>query len=162
MSESRLRKSGIGVDEFKRRIDELKRREVYVGIQAKDTVRKGGKINNASLLFVHENSERPWLPQRKILKPGVESKKAVIAPLLMDAAKATLNGKPEDAERRLAMAGTTGANAVKRYVYDKTNLTPNAPSTIKRKRSDTPLIGITGEMVRSVTYVVKERVPVKR
>lgn len=156
MSRSTLKKSGIGVIGFKQRVEDLKKKEVYVGIQAAQTTRPKGRINNASLLFIHENSERTWLPQRKILVPGIETKKAVIAPLLMDAAKAVLAGKPESAEKYLDLAGTAGANAVKRYVDDKVNLAPNARSTVKRKGSDTPLVN-TGAMLRSVTYVVRKK-----
>ncbi len=151
-----VKKSGIGTAEFARRVRELKRQEVYVGIQAKDTARKKGKINNASLLFVHENSERPWLPQRKILVPGIEANKQIIAPMLMTAAKAVLANKPDEATRDLNLAGTAGANSVKRFVEDKVNLKPNAPSTIRRKKSDTPLVD-TGDLIRSVTYVVKRK-----
>lgn len=152
-----VRKSGIGLAEFQRRVAELKKQDVYVGIQAKDTLRKGGKINNASLLFVHEHSERAWLPKREILIPAIKKNKAIIAPILVSAAKKLVEGDPSAAQRELNRAGVAGANSVKRFVHEKTNLVPNAPSTIKRKKGkDTPLVN-TGSLIRSVTYVVKRK-----
>ncbi len=54
----------------------------------------------------------------------------------------------------LEAAGQEAANIVKDYVVDL-DTPANAPSTIKKKGSDNPLID-TGQMVNSITHQVRE------
>ena len=98
-----------------------------------------------------------WDPARPIIEPAIEAEgnKEPIAHELALAAKAVLDGKPEEAKRHLELAGLTGQNAVKAWFDDPRNgWAANAPATIKAKGSDHPLID-KGEMRNSITYVVK-------
>ena len=73
------------------------------------------------------------------------------------AAKAITDDNPAAAERALNRAGIIAVNAAKRK-FGTGELAPNAPSTIKKKGSDAPLID-KSLLRRSLTQVV--RVPGK-
>lgn len=151
-------------------IQRLRRSEVYVGIPADATLRKDDQINNASLMYIHTHgSPLNNIPARPVVEPGIMAAKDLIVPELGRAARALIssvdwgtgkgNAAPDAdaAEKHLNRAGMIAANAVKRY-FTEGDLEPNAPSTIREKGSDRPLID-TGELRRSVTYIVKEDKP---
>lgn len=149
-------KSGPGLIELAKALDRIKHSDVLVGIPAEKTQRRKETINNASLLFVHTHgSPLRGIPPRPVLEPAIPANKALINPHMAKAAAAMQKGDPNTAERELRLAGTAAANAAKRWFTDpRNNWAPNAPSTIKAKKSDQPLID-TGQLRRAITFVVR-------
>ena len=150
-------KSGPGFAGLLLSLKELKKSEVYVGIPADKTMRKGDAINNASLLFVlSKGSEIANIPPRPVLEPSVEANQKLITPHLAKAAQGVMENDNSKASAELARAGTVASNGAKRWFTDPRNQwPPNAESTIKSKGSDKPMID-TGQMRRSITYVVMQ------
>lgn len=98
------------------------------------------------------------IPPRPIIEPAIEAKdnREAITRNFKMAAQASLDGKPGVAMTYLRLAGLEAQNRVRAWFTDpRNNWPPNAPSTIKRKGSDRPLID-TGQLRRSITYVVAE------
>lgn len=116
-------------------------------------------VNNAELLFIHEHgSPVKHIPARRVLGPAVEAdgNRQAIANELSASVKATLGGDKEQAEKKMLRAALAGQNSARRWFTDGRNgWAPNAPSTIKRKGSDRPLID-TGAMRASIVGVVRE------
>jgi hypothetical protein len=137
-------------------IDNLENAKVYVGIPEKTTSRKGEKITNAGLMYIHTNgSEVMHIPARPVIEPAIEApdNKERIAATLGAAMTAELNGEHATAVENIRKAGTQGANAAKRWFTDpRNNWAPNAPSTIAAKGSARPLID-KGELRRAITHV---------
>lgn len=151
-----VKKTGPGLAKLKESIERIKNSDVLVGIPAERTQRKNDPINNASLLFIHTHgSPLKNIPPRPVLQPSIALTRKLFTPHLEAAAKLTLDHKPEQAERELNLAGVIAVNGAKRYVLQGRNLAPNAPSTIKRKGSDRPLVDTNQMIGRALTYVVR-------
>lgn len=149
------------VGDFKKAIQEAKKMQVLVGITQEKDSRKG-EISNAELLFIHTNgSPLRGIPARPVIEPAIKDDKEVITKLLGEALKATLEGDISRTKTYLNAAGLEGENASKDwFTSPKNNWPPNAVSTMvaKRKKGSTdpkPLID-TGELRKSITYVIKE------
>lgn len=151
-----VKKSGPGFLPVQKAIKELRQAEVLVGIPADKTPRKGDVITNASLLYIHTHgSQLQNIPARPVVEPAIEGARSMINPELAKAAAAIVDNDPKAAERALNRAGTIASNAAKRR-FGSAELAPNAPSTIRRKKSSAPLID-TAALRRAVTYVVRLR-----
>lgn len=152
-----IAKSGPGVRAIEEALSKLKRADVFVGIPADKTMRQGDQMNNATLAFIQSHgSPLRNIPARPFLEPSIKKNKGLIAPELGQAAQAVFQKQPQQATTHLKRAGTLAANGAKRYFTEGNNWSPNAPSTIKRKKSDKPLID-TGQMRRAITFVVDEK-----
>ena len=142
--------------------------EVVVGITEETNTGREGGINNASLLYLHENGVPSHnIPPRPVLIPAINQEKPAeqITTLMLDAADAALaRGDMETAEENFEKAGMVGRDACKNYITDGENLAPNAPSTIRRKMAKgkngkcgpVPLVD-TGSMLNSITYAVRKK-----
>jgi hypothetical protein len=152
-----VQRSGPGIAGLAKALERIRNSDVLVGIPAEKSPRKTGPINSASLLFIHsKGSPLQGIPARPVLEPTIEANKQIITPHLEAAARAVMEQNPQNAERELKLAGTIAANSAKKWFTDpRNNWAPNAPSTIKRKGSDKPLID-TGQLRRSITSVVRE------
>jgi len=108
------------------------------------------KVTNAELMWIQsKGSKLRHIPARPVIEPAIVAE-------LAGAAKATLDGKPDVALVRLKRAGMAGQRASQKWFTDaRANFKPNAPSTIKAKGSDKPLID-QGILRSAITYVVKE------
>lgn len=142
------------------RLRKLERKDVLVGIPQANASRKDGKINNAELLFIlSQGSQLQHIPPRPVLEPAIQAadNKANISAELKLAAQGVLEGRPEDASLHLDLAGQVGENAAKRWFTDPRNAwQANAPSTIKAKGSDRPMVD-TQQMLKAITYVVEDK-----
>lgn len=163
-------------------LKKIAKKQVYVGIPEEKAPRKKGEISNAQLMYIHTHgSPLKNIPERPVIEPAIEARgnKEPIANELKEAARAVLNGKPQEAERRLKRAGMLGQNAARAWFTDPRNgWPPDSEATVKRKlklskqqygdlqeavnqglitASDLtqPLID-TGQLRKSITYVVKE------
>lgn len=125
--------------------------------------RMGAMMKNRNLnykqalaLYMHSKGSSLFaVPPRPIIEPAIEANKKVIEAELKLAAVAALAGDSAATERHLRLAGMTAQNVVRAWFTDPRNhWPPNAPSTIKRKGSDKPLID-TGQLRKAMTYVVE-------
>jgi hypothetical protein len=150
------RKSGKPM--FDGRLAKIYKMASYVGIPAEKSSRKRQKVNNAELLFIHtKGSPIRGIPARPVLDPAIaaDGNRQAIAHELAESAKAILENNPTQATARLRRAGQAGQNAARAWFTDsRNNWAPNAPSTIRRKGSDKPLID-TGVMLSAITHVEK-------
>ncbi len=116
-------------------------------------------VNNAELLFIHTNgSPINKVPARPVVQPAIaaDGNKQAISRELSASIKATLDGDKELAEQKMLRAALAGQNAARKWFTDgRNNWAPNAPSTIRRKGSDRPLID-TGALRASIVGVVRE------
>ena len=110
---------------------------VLVGIPEDKAARKGGKINNAQLLYIHTNgSPLKNIPKRPVIEPAIEARdhKEVITGYIRDAMKAYLDGDKAKMKKCLSMAGQAGENFSRDWFDDPRNNWPeNALSTIRAK-----------------------------
>ncbi|CAI3646946.1 conserved hypothetical protein [Clostridium neonatale] len=112
--------------------------------------------SEAHELYVHENGSPLWnIPPRPILEPAIENGKEQIAERMKEVANDALDGK--NISPGLEKVGMEGQNIARDWFTNPSNnWAPNAKSTIDKKGSDRPLIGETGHLRGSITYVVKD------
>jgi len=119
----------------------------------------GSDVTNAELLFIHtKGSPVRHIPARPVLEPAVEAdgNRQAIASELSASVKANLAGNGQRALNKMKRAALAGQNAARNFFTDPRNhWVPNAPSTIKAKGSDRPLID-TGALRAAIVGVVKE------
>lgn len=118
----------------------------------------GMKYSAAHALYIQSHGSPLWqIPPRPVLEPAIEENKAVIAKQLKAASMAALKGNAQAAEDNLHKAGILGSDAAKGWFENpKNNWPPNSPRTVRQKGSDSPLID-TGEMRKSITYVIDKK-----
>jgi hypothetical protein len=116
----------------------------------------GTPYSKAYQLYLHEHGSPLWsIPPRPVLEPAIASVKPKISEQFQKAYQAALDGK--DYLPYLNAAGMIGRDAAYNWFVDpRNNWPPNAPSTIKEKGSERPLID-TGEMRRAITWVVEKK-----
>lgn len=148
----------------------LPRGEVLVGIPATKTERRDHGITNAALGYIHETgAPEVNIPPRPFLIPGIREAKDRITVHLAHAARLTLEGDADGAEKAMHRAGIVAASAVKNKITVGP-FVPLKPSTIRRRRIRSagskyrrkatgpadvrPLID-TGQLRNSITYVVR-------
>lgn len=128
----------------------------------------GAKKSNASLIqkylirpfdiyMLSRGDPLQRIPPRPFVEPGIERGLDQITEYLKASIQLDLEGKHELAEQERIKAGMAGENAIRKFIreYPGNGLIPNAPSTIRRKGEDHPLKGKTGELMRSVTSVIR-------
>lgn len=131
-----------------------------VGIPQDETERKEGEINNATLLYIHENgAPEAGIPARPTMKPGIKNATVEIERRLKLAGQAALAGKPQSVRNQMAAAGQAGASAVKAMINSNVG-PPLKPATLAARRrrglKRTNTLVDTGQMRNAVTYVVRE------
>jgi len=134
--------------------------EVFIGIPEENNEENESGISNAQLLYLHEQGVPSHnIPPRPVLNPALsqEEVRSKIKPIMRDAAaQCLMHGNKEAAERDFHKAGMIGRDACKKYITDGNNLAPNAPSTIRKKGSSTPLVD-TASMLNSITYTIRKK-----
>jgi len=120
----------------------------------------GASYNKAHEMYIHEHGSPAWhVPPRPIIEPAIEDpdNKKFITEDLGEAAKAVLNGDSAKAKQGLQKAGMDAQNIVRDWFTNpRNNWAPNAPSTIKAKGSERPLID-TAELRKSIHYVIHKK-----
>lgn len=107
------------------------------------------KCKKANFSSTHARRARTIkIPQRSFLRATVDEKQAQITKLATNAVKSVIEGT--DPEAAMRVVGQSIEGMVQKKITSGP-FTPNAPSTIKRKRSSRPLID-TGHMRQSVRY----------
>lgn len=139
--------NGKGVKTLIRKFEELRSKAVYVGIPAESNPLLDKGFNMASLAAVLEFGNAR-IPSRPFLRDTLEKYREKYTALFAEQLK---QGKsPEQAMSLIAVIaqGDVQDNIV------NGNWTPNAKSTIRRKKSSKPLIN-TGRLRQSIRGVVK-------
>lgn len=133
--------------------------EVVVGIPEETNTGREHGMTNSSLLYLHEQGVPSHnIPPRPVLEPaiGQDDVKEKIEILMREAIEAALvEGDVEKAKENYEKAGMIGRDACKDYILSGA-LAPNAPSTIAKKGSSTPLVD-TGSMLGSISYAVRRK-----
>jgi len=115
-----------------------------------------GQQGQDLLLYATVNefgSEDGRIPERSFLRATVDENRVKYAKILEVAALRLLDGESPD--RAFGIVGMTVVADVQRRIRDR--ISPaNAPSTIRQKGSDVPLID-TGRLRQSIDYVVEAR-----
>lgn len=153
------------VDELIDLMHSLARKELLVGIPAASAGRvaedgKAPDVDNATLGYVHEYGlPEKNIPPRPFLIPGVQDAREPIAKKLEAGARQGLGGDRQAAENALDAAGLIAQSAVRRKITEGP-FVPLAPRTLAGRRArgrtgEKPLID-TGQLRRSVTYVIRE------
>lgn len=129
--------------------------EVTVGVQgrAADAPHGAdGKLTNADIAAINELGL--GVPERSFLRATLDANRARYIKLLKGVGDAAVAGKAT-LEQGAALVGEIAVGDVKQAIADGIP-PPNAPSTIQRKGSSTPLIA-SGQMRGSITKRVKVR-----
>ncbi len=140
---------GAGVAALKRRLRGGKA-QVYVGVPAGKVEEDGTPI--ALVAAVNEfGSADGKIPERSFLRAGLREflpeARRLNRGLLAAVARGTMS---ED--RALGLLGSAAAGAVKTKMQ-RGPFVPNAPSTIRQKKSDRPLFD-HGQLYQSITWVI--------
>lgn len=136
---------------FYAEMEKLRSKRVFVGFQAGKVTDDRG-VDMAQIAMFNElgTSDIPARPfLRKTMEDNEDDIRAFCGERMQEIAA---GGTAEDALKKLGVYGKSLVQAkIKDGVWK-----PNAPSTIKKKKSDKPLID-TGKMRQSVNYVIKEK-----
>lgn len=141
-------------------IEAMTGKRVLIGIPDANAGRKDGPITNAALGYIHENgSPARNIPARPFLVPGVEE----AAPKAIEAMKkfaAQGLTDPAAVDKGLNAAGLIAQAAVKNRIRNGVGFAPLAERTLAQRKASgksgtKPLIR-TGQLLNSITYVVKE------
>jgi len=120
----------------------------------------GAKGEHSDLLYLHEAGVPSRnIPPRPVLEPAMGQKnvKSAMKNHMHKAmVRALVHGDITGCQNEMKKAGMVGQAACKKWITDGTNLAPNAPATIARKGSSTPLID-TGALLNSITYEIRKK-----
>ena len=115
---------------------------------------KGKKYSVALQMYIHEHGSFAYqVPPRPVIEPAIENSKGDIGELLGEAAKVAADG--ENTKKALESVGEEAQQDVQDwFTNSKNGWAPNAESTVKKKKSDKPLID-TGELRKAITFVIR-------
>lgn len=128
----------------------LAKSEVQVGFQSGETNEDG--VSYAEIAAFNELGSSNT-PPRPFMKQSFENHQDELQEACDKVNNTLANGGT--VESALETLGVTAKGIIQQEIVDG-DFAPNAPSTIKAKGSDKPLID-TGRMRQSVNFVVKER-----
>ena len=154
---------------------------IYVGIPEEKNIREDGKMNNATLLYIHTNgSEKRNLPPRPLIEPALEANDDKIAADLAEVSRLLLDGNYKGALKMMHTTGKDALNMITDFYDDPSqNQWPrNQDATVrakikkkyksKKKRKEAmeeyraggevdQVLVDTGALRKSITYVVGEK-----
>ena len=135
---------------FMRSLEQLDDLEVFVGLQSDQKYEDGTSMVDVAAFNEFGTST---IPARPFFKQSYENHRDELQNICARAAKSVISGGPAD--KALDMIGAFTTGLVQEEILNG-NFAPNAPSTIKRKGSDVPLID-TGEMRQSIHHVKRRK-----
>jgi hypothetical protein len=163
---------------FKKSIEGLTKKQVYVGVPQENNARDDVPFGNAAIGYLNENgSPAKNIPARPHLSVGVLNASSRVANIFRTGARAAMDGDVSAAENALIAAGQVAADSVRSLITSGLN-PPLSDSTVaararrgrkgakaemaaralgKTPSSETtkPLLD-TGEYKNSITYVLRE------
>lgn len=108
---------------------------------------------NAEIALIHEyGAPGANIPARPFLSQTFERRRDELAALQAKLTRALLEGKIDE-RRAMGLLGAWAAGAIKATITRDGEFAPLKPATIKRKKSDKPLIE-TGQLVGAIGFVV--------
>lgn len=131
-------------------LEKLAKLEVRVGFQGDEAYEDGTSVAEVAAYNELGTSDTPARP---FMKQSFEKHEKELQTACDQVNKAIVAGS--SAEKALNVLGATVKGIVQEEIVDG-EFAPNAPSTVKKKGSEKPLID-TGHMRQSVNYVVKKR-----
>lgn len=155
---------------------------IYVGIPEEKNIREDGKMNNATLLYIHTNgSEKRNLPPRPLIEPALEANDDKIAADLAEVSRLLLDGNYKGALKMMHTTGKDALNMITDFYDDPSqNQWPrNQDATVrakikkkyksKKKRKEAmeeyraggevdQILVDTGALRSSITYVIGDKV----
>ena len=149
-------------EKFYAQIKELKKLEVRVGFQSDGTMAamrdKDGNVTESKDVTMLDIAMWNELgtenaPARPFLRQTADNNKSKIITFCVAQANKIAQGGT--AESCLKNIGVFAKGLVQQQIVDG-DFEPNAPSTIRKKGSDKPLID-TGRLRQSVNYVIKQK-----
>lgn len=139
-----------GLRDLAKAIDSISQKNVYIGVIGNNAGREG-ELNNAQLMAIHEFGT-DHIPERAPIRKTMAKNGDSYGTMFEKAIMGVLEGK-SDADLILNRVGAQVSGDVVGEI--QAGVDPVlAPSTIKRKGSDRPLID-TGALVQSISYEVK-------
>lgn len=132
-------------------IEKLKKQQVFIGYQAGQVTDDKG-VDMAQIAMFNELGTSDT-PSRPFLRKSVDENKDKINAFCKGQVKKISQGGT--AEACLKAIGVFGKSLVQEKI-ESGSYAPNAPSTIRKKGSDKPLID-TGRMRQSVNYVIQKK-----
>ncbi len=142
---------------FYKELGKLKQLKVHVGYQSGETaVDENGEPSGADLceIAVYNELGTATIPSRPFMRDSVDKHADKINAFIKHQKNLFTKGLIT-AEQMLQSIGVFQKGLVQNEIVDG-EFEPNAPSTIKRKGSDRPLID-TGKMRQSVNFVIKKK-----
>ena len=118
-------------------------------------VKTNQTYNKAFQAYIRENGEpRFRIVPRPFLEPGINRDRVKIEQQLKEIALSTVEKSP-NLDSLMTELGIRAVNSIQKFIrdYPSNELSPNAESTQKRKGFDHPLIGETGELIKSITFI---------
>ncbi len=122
------------------------------------TMDSGKPYSKAYELYIQSHGSPLWQsPPRPVIEPAIAAHAKEIAEGFKGIYAAAATGSAQAEDRAIARTGMIAQNAARGWFTDPRNgWAANAPSTIKQKGSDRPLID-TGAMRKAIVYVVRSR-----
>ena len=122
------------------------------------TMDSGKPYSKAYELYIQSHGSPLWQsPPRPVIEPAIAAHAKEIAEGFKGIYAAAATGNAQAEDRAIARTGMIAQNAARGWFTDPRNgWAANAPSTIKQKGSDKPLID-TGAMRKAIVYVVRSR-----
>lgn len=146
--------------ELEKALKEMQAKEVLVGFPESEDTRVDEKgnpesITNASLAYIHNfGAPEANIPARPFMVEGIEGVREKITDRMYTVGTAALEGNKQAVDMGLNAVGLTAQLGIQDKINDGP-FTPNAPSTVKAKGSDSPLID-TGQLRNAVTFQIRE------
>lgn len=149
------------VDELVKAVEALTQKEVLIGIPEDTTSRTTSFPTNSLLGYWHEfGVPASNIPARPFLFPAIKAQQDRITRIMFTTAQKVGRGKmqPEEVDRALNSVGLIASTEAKKIITAGIP-PPLRPATLaarraKKFRGTTPLI-VTGQLLRSITYVVQ-------
>lgn len=141
---------------FFKQIAELKKLQVRVGYERGKHVKtdeEGEEADYCDIALWNELGTSNGIPERPFMKQSVDNNESQISTACKDALQQVAKG--ESAEKILKQLGNMQRGLVQQTIVSG-EFAENAPSTVKRKGSDKPLID-TGGLRKNVEFVICEK-----
>lgn len=181
-----VRVTKLNLDDVLKSVRLLTDVEVLVGVPSDTTVRDPAlamtddeSITNAALAYIHDQgSPEAHIPQREFMRPGIKDAQEDITERLGAAMRGAMRGNDMVVEQSLHQVGLVAQSAIRHRIDD--GIPPPLADYTVRKRAERgrkgalqemdnraaglppsldlakPLID-TGEMRKSITYVIRSR-----
>lgn len=135
---------------FMKALEQLEDLEVFVGLQREQEYKDGTSMVDVA---AYNEFGTSTIPARPFFKQSYENHQGELQAACIQAAKTVIAGGAPD--KALNIIGTFAVGLVQEEIVNG-NFAPNAPSTIRKKKSDKPLID-TGQMRQGIHHVKRRK-----